>query len=163
MNTEDDEFVDMLVALASANLNGKSQQSISDLCNFRCGFFAGKKRYHLLRESAFLNLFIIHSVCQAKNIQSEKTNLVFNLLYRINFQGKEDFQAWFSDLLERINRYSDAASSEKAGGVFGIAGSFLLNLRRFDKSFPGFEQVAVAEYISKLFEIIIKTVDKYHA
>jgi len=161
MNAQPDQCVQTLIAFADATLSGKSQRTISDLCKFHCGFFTGTKKYHLLRETAFLSLFLIHSVCQAKDIPSEKINLAFNHIYRLRFQEKEDLQTWFSDLLQKIDQYVDSASSEKAGGVFGIAGLFLISVKSFDKTLPGFEQFAVAEYIGKLFEVLTQAVEKY--
>jgi hypothetical protein len=70
-------------------------------------------------------------------------------------------QTWFSDLLRKIDQYVDSASSKKAGGVFGIAGLFLISVKSFDKTLPGFEQFAVAEYIGKLFEVLTQAVEKH--
>jgi hypothetical protein len=161
MTTESDPCVQTLVAFADAILNDKSQLIIADLCKFPCSYFAGKKKYHLLRETAFLCLFIIHAVGQAKDLPSDKINLAFNHIYRLKFQGKEKVQTWFSDLVQKIDQYVASASSEKAGGFFGIAGLFLISVKSFDNTLPGFEQFAVVEYIGKLFDVLIQAVEKY--
>lgn len=161
MNTEPDQCVRTLITFADSTLNSKSQQTFSELCKFPCGLFASKKKYHLLRETAFLSLFLIHCVCQAKDIPSEKINLTFNHIYRLKFQGKEDLRTWFSDLLQKIDQYVASFNSEKAGGVFGIAGLFLISVKSFDKTFPGFEQFTVAEYIGELFKVLSQAVEKY--
>lgn len=161
MNTLPDECVQSLIAFASISLEGKSQRSISNLCKFRCGLFDGKKKYHLFRETAFLNLFVIHAVCRTMNVPSEKINATFNYIYRLKFQGKENMNTWFSDLLKRINAYVETGTEKETEGGFAIAGLFLLNLKSFDKMLPGFEQISVAEYVSKLFAVLTQTMEKY--
>ena len=161
MDAQSDKYVMTFVAFADSVLLDESQQFIAELCKFKDGLFSEDKKYHLFRETAFLALFLIHSVSKSKNISSEKINLVFNLIYSRNFQGKEDIQLWFSHLLKKINQYIASASSEKAGGALGIAGAFLISLKSFDNTLPGFEQFKVAIYIDKLFEALTQAIDKH--
>ncbi len=157
-----DKHLKTLTSFVAMNLSNHYLEKIFALSGFQCAILNSKKKYHLLRETAILNLFIIHSVCRKKKISQEKINLIFAHVYKLKFKEKEDTQAWHSDLSKKIQGYETIISSEKAGGTFGIAGFFLLNLHNFfDNSFPKpTAQADITKYVAGLTEVVTKILEE---